>query len=414
MSAVESLAVRVLRSTMDRWPGDDPEREPDWGVPLLASLVGQAWPRPGHGRWVGGREVMGPVVLAWASRYARGAGYPGVYGRGLAGCALGLGHAARVEPRLARAARLATRQVAQWGAQFRWDGQAGSGLAARDYDLISGVAGVTAALAALDPFAPRLPDNQVALAALVGALVDLCDSDDLDGLRIRSHAGIELARWNVGTVNVGLAHGVPGVLAALVAAWPLLPSASRPAAAQAIRRVARWLVRHGCRYGEVHGWPFAVGGSVAGGGHGPSSSTQWRRQAWCYGTPGVAWQIAEAGRVLADGELREVGVAAMASLCVAWDDDYHLDASTTSDRLAFCHGAAGVLAVSDAFALHCGLLVAGRLADHLAALVARRLPEVGELARRDLSALSGASGVLSVLLSRDPDRRGWLCAVGLR
>src|SRR4030095_7907082 len=90
-----------------------------------------------------------------------------------------------------------------------------------------------------------------------------------------------------------------------------------------------------------------------------------RRPAWCHGTPGVAWQLAEAGRSLGDTELHGVALRAMTALADGWNDDVHLDAGTAGDRLSFCHGAAGVLAIADAFALHTRLDPARRLADHL-------------------------------------------------
>jgi hypothetical protein len=44
------------------------------------------------------------------------------------------------------------------------------------------------------------------------------------------------------------------------------------------------------------------------------------RQGWCYGTPGAAWQIAEAGRVLDEPALRGFADDEMASPADRWDD----------------------------------------------------------------------------------------------
>jgi hypothetical protein len=284
-------------------------------------------------------------------------------------------------------------------------------------------------------------------------LIGLCDVDELPRLRVGNPR--PAGRWHAGRINLGLGHGLPGVLAALIAAHrapshqadgPHLgahpdperdsdrPSGPGPDTAEAIGRVAAYLVRHG-RRGErgIVCWPFAAAPSepsaaapsepsaaapseplvAAPHADGPSAAMQWRRQAWCYGTPGVAWQLTEAGHVLGDAGLRDFGLAAMASLCAAWDDD-HLDTTSASDRLAFCHGAAGVLAVADAFALHTGLEPANRLAEHLQALLLAELSGVADLAEENLSLPSGATGILAVLLGRDPHRRGWLRTVGLR
>jgi hypothetical protein len=231
---------------------------------------------------------------------------------------------------------------------------------------------------------------------------------------VGSDGGDAVASWNLGQVNLGLGHGLPGVLAALTAAWPYLAEADREPVARSIRVATTFLIRYSRRdaYGVLC-WPFAVAGHDGSAGAGPVTERESRRQGWCYGTPGVAWQIAEAGRVLRDPYLVEFGCAAMASLAAAWDDDRHLDAGLP-DRLGFCHGAAGVLAIADAFATYAGVEPARRLAEHLYALLRAHLTGVARLGSTDRTVLTGAPGVLAVLLSREAARRDWLRAVGLR
>ena len=137
------------------------------------------------------------------------------------------------------------------------------------------------------------------------------------------------------------------------------------------------------------------------------------RHAWCYGTPGIAWQLVLAGRILERADLVAAGMTAMESICQAWDDDLHLDPTTTGDRLGLCHGAAGVLAIADTFAVHTGLPAARSLAGHLAALIEADIDAVNRWAAFDATTLGGATGILAVLLSRDPQHRSWLRAVGL-
>jgi hypothetical protein len=353
--SAERLAVDILDGFPDAGfpdarPDPDPRHEPDWGLPLLARLLAARYrtlprrPGPDH------RPVARRAVLAWADRYARPPGHPGLFDGGLAGRALGLAHAAAVEPRLGRVAYLAADRLSAADPDH-YPG----------YDLVAGLSGAVTTLATLRPYrADRIGPPARHLAALAGTAGD----------------------------DPGMAHGAAGVLAALLAAWPVVTDADRVPVARAIRRLATRLVAH--------------------------SRRDARRPAWCHGTPGVAWQLAEAGRILGDTELHGVALRAMTSLADGWNDDVHLDAGTAGDRLSFCHGAAGVLAIADAFALHTGLDPARRLADHLYDLATAEVRHLVDLAAGDLSVRDGATGVLAVLLSRAPVQRGWLHVAGLR
>ena len=354
--SAERLAVDILAGFPDAGlpaagPDPDPPHAPDWGLPLLARLLVARYrtlprrPGPDH------RPVARRAVLAWADRYARPPRYPGLFDGGLAGRALGLAHAAAVEPRLGRVAYLAADRLSAV-APDRYPGP----------DLVAGLSGAVTTLATLRP--------------------NRTDRIGPPARRLAEEAG-------TGRVaDPGLAHGAAGVLAALLAAWPLVADPDRVPVARAIRRLATQLVAHDRR--------------------------DARPAAWCQGTPGIAWQLAEAGRVLGDAGLRGHALRAMGSVADGWDDDVHLGAGTPGDRLAFCHGAAGVLAIADAFALHTGLEPARRLADHLHDLATAEVRRLAELAAGDLSMRAGATGVLAVLLSRAPVQRGWLHVAGLR
>jgi lantibiotic biosynthesis protein len=396
---VEGLTARVLA---DAGPPDaNRRREPDWGLPLLAMLYGTRRRRR--------RPTARAAVIEWARGYARQHNGPGVFVGGLAGNALGLAYAAVVEPKLGGVARLAAERVADWcaTADLR-DRDVGFA----DYDLLLGPSGVLLAITSQ----PSTPPTR--WQPLTRHLINLSDVDDLTGLRIGD--GDETDAWSVGRVNLGLGHGVPGVLAALIAAERRAGPRPDARITASIGRIAAFLVRHGRRGDRgVICWPFATPGPSTGPtaerpdtGE-PSAAMQWHRQAWCYGTPGIAWQLAEAGEVLGDAALREFGISAMASLCDAWDDG-HLDTNGVSNRLAICHGAAGLLAIADAFALHTGLEPAKRLAEHLDGVLLAELDRIAELAETSLSLLVGATGILAVLLSREPHRRGWLHTLGLR
>jgi lantibiotic biosynthesis protein len=383
LTTAAALADQLLAD----FPARAAERQAqgDWGVPLLAGLRA---------------DRTGPAlaaVTAWAAGLRGGIDHCGLFGRGLAGCLLGLTHASAVEPRLVRPAATVRRHVV---ARCAAVGLRRSGVGWSDYDLIMGVSGAVLALAAC-------PGEAADLEPAARYLLDLCDRDDLARLVVGDDYGNPGLSWNLGRLNHGLGHGVPGVLAALLTARTRMSPAWHDQLDRAIGRLADHLCRAAYRDGRgVVSWPpgSRIPGDPAPGGG--------RRQAWCYGTPGVAWQLTEAGRLLGDDELREFGIVAMTSLCDAWDDEYYLDTDTPTNRLAFCHGLAGQVAIARAFGDRVGMSAASALAEHLATVLTDELPAVVQLSTTDLSMLNGAPGVLAVLLSDNTDH-AWFVAVGL-
>lgn len=122
-----------------------------------------------------------------------------------------------------------------------------------------------------------------------------------------------------GHVNVGFAHGVPGILAFLAAAADADVPGSRDLLAPAVR----WLAAHRLPPGAGSAFPAFVY---------PAFESSPARLAWCYGDPGVAVALLAAGEALGDGETvalaREVALG-----CVGRDAD--VDAT-------LCHGSAGL------------------------------------------------------------------------
>ena len=100
---VERVAVQVLAEIAARVAGGAGQRDVDWGVPLLARLVASTE----H------RDTARAATLAWAARYARASGHQALFGTGLGGNAVGLAHAALIEPRLDRVAQLAADRLTE-------------------------------------------------------------------------------------------------------------------------------------------------------------------------------------------------------------------------------------------------------------------------------------------------------------
>lgn len=373
----------VAQAALDVFGGGRmPDERPDAGPTLLAVLLAD----PGRATGLCLRSIRA------------GLDHDGLSVAGAARFFAGAHAAAGIDPRLTPLATRIRSTLTGRSAAGRWRTDA---VGWSDYDLISGPAGLVLALAT-DPAGPA--DD---LLPAAGHLATLAGAADLPRLRIGAYRDDPLRGWNQGRINLGLAHGVPGVVAALCAVHDR--TGGQPGLTTALGYTARRLVEESF----VDSRGVRTWGQVGLDGHPPPPHPS-HRQAWCYGTPGVAWSLWEAGRVLADPSLRAFAADAMRSLCAAWDDELYIDDGPPSVALTICHGAAGTLAVADAFARHAGLAEAARLRAHLQRYLLDRTDHIGQLTHADRSLLTGASGVLAVLLTTMGGQRDWLGQIGLR
>jgi lantibiotic biosynthesis protein len=132
-------------------------------------------------------------------------------------------------------------------------------------------------------------------------------------------------RFPGGTYNLGLAHGVPGVVALLGKASRA--SASSPGARRLLDEAITWPMAQRLPAGTGVYFPSYVAPGVL-----PSSN----RSAWCYGDPGVAAALVVAARH-ADEPLWED-----AALLVAWEAAVRPSAECGVLDAGVCHGAAGL------------------------------------------------------------------------
>ena len=386
-AAAQAAAELMLSSYPAAAAGPGHDRAADPGPAILAALV-SAGRAPAE---LAGETAAERAVIAWLRQLSRPAP-TGLLGNGAAGRMLALRLAAGVWPRLAGLAEAVRQSLCRRVARVPW---AVTELAWGDYDLVTGPSGTLLALAA-EPGA-----SAADRAPVIGHLAGLCATDDLAGLRVGQYRDEDLRGWNFGRINLGLAHGLPGVALALAAAADA-DGLSEPGE-QALRRLAARLAREA--FTDPRGvltWPPGSGRA------GPGAAAARRRQAWCYGCPGVAWALWESGRVLGDDGLRDLAESSAGSLIGAWDDEFYLDG------LDICHGAAGLMLVYDSFSRHAGLPGAAGLRDHLAGHLTARLGQLSQLAETNCSLQSGASGVLAALLTTGGADRRWLAATGLR
>lgn len=123
-------------------------------------------------------------------------------------------------------------------------------------------------------------------------------------------------------VNLGLAHGVPGVLVALAAA----SAVGNTRALESVHPTAEWILT--CDLGMEEGhfpvfWP-------------PDDRRSLARSAWCYGDPGVASSFYVAGQYSNNQALREIGMRIAATAA------HRLGPSARVFDAGLCHGSAGL------------------------------------------------------------------------
>jgi lantibiotic biosynthesis protein len=199
-----------------------------------------------------------------------------------------------------------------------WDGQ---------YDFVGGLVGV--AVYALARTAR--PGARELLARIV---------TELDG-RIGTDGSVhtpaaDLPPWQRevapnGYINLGVAHGLPGIIAVLAQSVAANVAAGR--ARELVVRCVGALRRYRIEHAAGH-YPSWISGA--------SSDTTPARMAWCYGDPGIACALLSAGRLLGEPSWEQEaielahGVARTAG--TAWMRD-----------AALCHGALGNALILDRF-----------------------------------------------------------------
>jgi hypothetical protein len=355
---------------------------PDLGPAVLVALLDDP-------------DTTRATVPAWLRLGAR-SGLVGLHG-GMSGVLAGLRVLADVHPGAGPAAHRTAAALAALAGRHEWR-RAEVGF--DDYDLVSGPAGML-----LAHTAGSLPTGTEHLATLTEHLAGLASDAELTGLRIGAHRNHPLVGWTQGGIVSGLAHGVAGPLVALSTG----PVAGEDVLASVLY-LSSWLVAEQTVDAlGVASWP-RLGPTERDGLAGVI-----RRQAWCYGNPGVSWALWTAGAALTKAgriegpALCATAAEAMGTLCERFDPEVHLD----TEELSVCHGAAGIMLVADAFARHAELAVAAALRDRLADVLRGRLADVVRLAGSDTSLLMGASGVLAALLTVDGADRTWLRCLGL-
>lgn len=200
-----------------------------------------------------------------------------------------------------------------------------------DYDLISGLTGL--GIYCLEQ--QGSPAAERALVQIVERLYEMAERSDSEACWFtRPELLVEDQRKSYprGYYNLGLAHGVPGIIALLARSYAA--GIARERSLELLEGAVRWLLRQRL--------PAERNSSFSGFIH-PDQPADECRLAWCYGDGGVAAALMLAGRRTGNKKLEDEALA-MARKSA------HRDPESCGVRdVCFCHGSAGLAHIFNRF-----------------------------------------------------------------
>lgn len=189
------------------------------------------------------------------------------------------------------------------------------------YDHVSGVVGI--GVYALE----RLPDPAGAdlLELVVSTLAELAERADGGATWFTPPEELHpdaRERAPRGYYNLGVAHGVPGVISVLAGA----AAADVPGAGDLLDAAVTWLERQ--RFDDAAAvWPFFVG---------PGVESFVSRLAWCYGDPGITLTLLQAAAARERDDWATLAGEAMDKMVRRADEESGVTGAS------LCHGSAGL------------------------------------------------------------------------
>ncbi|MFF3748680.1 lanthionine synthetase C family protein [Streptomyces kronopolitis] len=327
---------------------------------------------------------------------------PGLWD-GASGLSLVLADCCQDEPRFAPTLDRLQQQIAERVRAALWPSTSGS-VAPSDYDVISGASGTLIHLSSVEN-----PTRDVQAAAIHARdfLLWLSEPEE-------QSSGIWHWRWHItperaperatskakpdfprGYLDVGMAHGVAGIVSGLAAAWQAGYRSAGLCAA--MYRLTDWLLEvhdHAGRHGL---WPAVLPLTSSGA---PAEDSAVGQLGWCYGSTGCATALLNVARATGDDDLRRTATQAFDAALS------HLD---TIKALSLCHGLAGLAMGCQEFASIGSVTAAEALPEIVNRLLTsadRRLPylfsdpnEPTQMAAGGLAFLTGAPGIALALLT---------------
>lgn len=210
-------------------------------------------------------------------------------------------------------------------------------LSSFQYDVIAGISGV---LSYLLEYADQEAIHNCA-HQIVEHLVMLCRPIMIDGQILpgwytpSSHLYRDehKKQYPNGCFDTGIAHGIAGCLAALSKAY--LKGIVVENQLEAIQEIATWLQNTRCQVGEIDSvWPSRFGFNQE---KKIEIGSDFYRDGWCYGAPGIASALYVASQALKNEKLQQYSIDVMMDVCKRFSQRQNLEC------VSFCHGFAGLL-----------------------------------------------------------------------
>lgn len=139
--------------------------------------------------------------------------------------------------------------------------------------------------------------------------------------------------------NLGLSHGIPGVLSLLSIA--ALKGIEIEGQREAIATVADWIRQFPIIEENTMRWPYHVSLEEE---REKRALPQSYRDAWCYGAPGVSRALFLAGKALGNAQLKAFAMRSFSDIFKRTRAQWNLPGPT------ICHGIAGLLLTANAMA----------------------------------------------------------------
>lgn len=208
------------------------------------------------------------------------------------------------------------------------------------YDVIQGWSGIGRCLLYFtDKPEIRNAVEEILEYCVLLAQPKMVDGQLVPGWHIPSHLLLhqhERDLYPGGVFNCGLSHGIPGVLAFLSLSYE--QGVTVPGHKEAIDTIARWLINWAREdeYGLY--WPACVSWEeqLAQSYLRETNS----REAWCYGSPGVARSLWLAGTTFDQPDWKDTALSAIRATFKRPEQDWNLFSPT------FCHGWSGLLQIT--------------------------------------------------------------------
>ncbi|MBO3285357.1 lanthionine synthetase C family protein [Paenibacillus sp. FSL M8-0228] len=221
-----------------------------------------------------------------------------------------------------------------------------AGVIFHDYDVISGWSGIGRYLLLFKD----VPEMRDLLKDVLEYLVMLSEERAWNGevlpgwyIPVHNLPPHEQQRYPEGYFNMGLAHGIPGPLALLSIAWHHDVRVSGHK--KAIERFGSWLSHWKQQNDFGWYWPNNISYREYMNG---IIFDETEREAWCYGTPGVARSLWLAGRALENEKLEALAVDAFKSIYARPRERWSIYSPSV------CHGYSGLIKLTHQMYLDTG------------------------------------------------------------